>query len=152
MGFPASQIIPADAYEDAKRLANNMKANASRWETACASDVSADDAWLWCRESYTLYNSLLEKGAVPGILAYAVAQELENDPTITEQIMSDAWSAMTTSIQAVYTWIYNALPRDIDGYLLTHKTVGAALVPRTFAPAAMAPLVTLLQTVQANID
>lgn len=148
MAFPASSIVPAKGYIRAKEIARTVDLKCAERIDLLAADIDADSIWSWYTDLYTVRAALLEIAAIPNIAAYATEQE--DDPTL--DIVAE-FNAMVAAIEAAATWIYQALPRDANGYVLIHKTTTAGeLVPRVFAPAATAPLVPLLQAIVDAID
>ena len=148
MAFPASTVVPANGYVRAKEIAYTLDRKVQEWVGMLSANVTADDVWSWYRELYSSYQALLAIGAIPGIAEYAIAQEADTELDIVAE-----FNAMLAAISAAYSWIYVALPRDVDGWLLTHKsTVVGELTPRVFVPAESAPLIPLLQAVDAAIS
>ena len=149
MAFPASNIIPSDAYSEAKRIALAIKAMADLWIVKLTGNVDADEVWSLYREAWYSYTRLQEIAAVPGIVEYAIAQE--SDPTL--DVVAE-FLAMLAAINAARSWIYTAIPRDPNGYTLTHTTmVDGTRVPAVWPPGAEStgPLIPLLQAVSASI-
>jgi len=148
MAFLASNQIPADAYQKAKRTAIKIDDKCAEWIGLLASDINADQIWAWYREVKWAYDTLGECAAVPGIAAYAIEQE--GDPTYD---VAAEFATMRGAIFDAASWVYNAIPRDVNGYTLTHTTtVLGERVPRVFPPAQTAPLIPLLEAVQIAID
>jgi hypothetical protein len=146
--FPASNVVPSKGYVRAKEIAHTLDLKVQEWLGMLAGDVTADDVWSWYREMYWDYQALLEIATIEGIEAYAIAQEVDPELDIVA-----AWNAMLAAISAAYLWLYAAIPRDVNGYLLTHKsTVAGELTPRVFTPAETAPFIPLLQAIDAAIS
>ena len=143
MAFLASTQIPADAYAEAKRIANTLDAKCEEWIGFLASDVDADQVWSLYRELKHTLDRLNAIAAVTGIKEYAQAQEELPDYEVVVE-----FGVMTTAITNAGTWVYNAIPRDGSGYTLTHTTTTLGeRIPRIFTPTQTAPLVPLLQAI-----
>ena len=143
MAFLASTQIPADAYAEAKRIANTLDAKCGEWIGFLAEDVDADQVWILYRELKHTLDRLDAIAAVPGIVEYAQAQE-----DVLDYDVAAEFGAMTTAITNAGTWTYNAIPRDGNGYTLTHTTTTLGeRIPRIFTPSQTAPLVPLLQAI-----
>lgn len=139
----ASNQIPADAYAEFKRLCVRLDTKVGEWLALMAGDVDADTIWLWYRELYWTSGRLNEIAAVPGIAEYAIAQEANPDYDIVA-----AFVDLTTKLATAHQWLYAAIPRDVDGYTLTHTTTLEGLrVARVFAPTESAPFVPYLTAI-----
>lgn len=147
MAFPASNIIPSDAYSEAKRIAIRIKDMADLWIDKLSGNVDADEVWTLYRDAWYSYTRLQEIAAVPGIAEYAIAQESDLNLDVVAEFL-----AMVSALYAAAGWIYTAIPRDPNGYTLTHTTtVDGTRVPASWPPVATAPLIPLLQAVSASI-
>lgn len=147
MAVLASNQIPADAYADFKRLAVRIDQKCAEWLALLAADVDADQVWSWYRELYWAWTRLNEIAAVPGIVEYA----LEQEGNATYDVVAE-FGAMMALLQSAYAWLYAAIPRDANGYTLTHTTTQLGeRVPRVFTPVESAPFQPYLSALAAAI-
>jgi hypothetical protein len=147
MAFPAASIVPAKGYIRAKEIAYHLDLKCAEAIAKLSEPIAADIVWSWYQELYTKNQVLQEIAAIPGIVAYAEAQE--DDPTLD---IAAEFQTMMSAITAAGEWMYSAFPRDADGYVLIYKTTpDGQLVPRTFSTTATAPLIPLLQAVADSI-
>jgi hypothetical protein len=143
----ASNQIPADAYTEFKRLCNRLDTKCAEWLTLLGANIDADQVWTWYRELYWAWTRLNEISAVPGIVEYAIIQEADPDYDVATEFV-----AMMGQLQTAHQWLYAAIPRDANGYTLTHTTtVEGERVARVFTPAQSAPFATYLQAIAAAI-
>lgn len=148
--FPASNIVPAKGYLRAKEIAYTIDLKSAERIGSLASNVTADDLWSWFTDIVTVKASLEEIAAIPNIAAFAVEQE--DNPELDEAAIVAGFNRMLAALTAAGSWIYNSLPRDVNGYLLVYTTTPIGeLVPRTFTPAQTAPLIPLLQEICDSI-
>ena len=148
MAFPASTIVPAFGYVTAKQRARALDLKVQEWIGLLAGEVTFDQIWSWYGELYATYVYFGEVAAIDGIGAFAIAQE--DDDTL--DIVAE-FQAMRAAIQTAATWIYNTIPRDASGYALVYKTTSAhELTARVFGTTGTAPLIPLLQAVDAAIS
>ena len=147
MAFPASTVVPAFGYITAKQRAHALDLKVQEWIGLLAAPVDFDTIWSWYGELYACDQYFAEVAAIDGIREFAIEQETNLDLDIVAE-----FQAMRAAIQAAGGWIYNAIPRDANGYALVYKTSAAhELLPRSFATAGTAPLIPLLQAVDAAI-
>ena len=153
MAFPASNVIPAEAYTNAKKLAVRLKSVAAGYAARLqAGNVSTDNISS-IRDDMIHYDAQFAAiAAVPNIAAYAQAQE---DDLLLDVVAE--FNAMRTAIQAVKADIESTFPTHLDNgtnYLLGYywNPSGSGMLQRTFAPAATATLAGLLNAVVATID
>lgn len=145
----ASNQIPADAYREFKQLCNRVDGKCAEWIALLSADVDADQVWAWYTEMYLAWKRLNEIAAVPGIAEYAAAQEYAVDPAYDP---AAAFATLMGALVSAKDWLYAAMPRDVNGYLLTHtSTPEAVLVPRVYTPAETAALIPYLEAIAAVI-
>lgn len=143
MAVLASNQIPADAYAEFKRICVRVDGRCAEWTALLAANVDADTVWGWYRELNWAWTRINEIAAVPGIVEYAVAQE--GDPAY--DIVTE-FGAMMAQLGAAKDWLYAAIPRDVDGYSLTHKTTtDGEVIARVYTPAESAPFIPYLDAI-----
>ena len=85
----------------------------------------------WYRELYWYNLRFGEIAAVPGILDYAIIQE--DDDTYD---LAAEFGVLIAAIVAAYSYLYTTIPRDPNGYVLTHTlSVEGDLVPAVYTAA-----------------
>ena len=147
MSVLASNQIPADAYAEFKRICVRIDGRCAEWTALVSANIDADTVWGWYRELNWAWTRLNEIAAVPGIAEYAVAQE--GDPTY--DIVTE-FGALMTQLGAAKDWLYAAIPRDVDGWVLTHKsTPEGEMVARVYTPAESVYFVPYLDAIAAAI-
>jgi hypothetical protein len=148
--FPASNIVPAKGYLRAKEIAYTIDLKSDERIGLLASNVTADDLWSWFTDIVTVKALLEEIAAIPNIAIFAAEQE--DNPLLDEAAIVAGFNRMLAALVAAGTWIYTALPRDANGYLLVYTTTPLGeMLPRTFTPAQTAPLIPLLQEICNSI-
>lgn len=147
MSVLASNQIPADAYAEFKRICVRIDGRCAEWLGLLSENVDADTVWMWYRELNWAWTRLTEIAAVPGIAQYAVEQE--GDPTYD---IAAEFGAMMTQLGAAKDWLYDAIPRDANGYILVYTTTPEGeMVPRVYTPADAAPFIPYLDAIAAAI-
>jgi hypothetical protein len=147
MAVLASNQIPADAYAEFKRICVRIDGRCAEWTALLAANIDADTVWQWYRELNWAFTRISEIGAVPGIVEYAVAQEGDPDYDIVAE-----FGTMMTQLGTAKDWLYAAIPRDLDGYILTHKTTTAGeITARVYTPAESAAFIPYLDAIAAAI-
>jgi hypothetical protein len=143
MAIRAHNVVPADAYREFKLLCVRLDGQCAAWQTAMTGNITADDVWLWYRELYYYNVKFTEIALVPGIVEYATTQE--DDPLYDIGV---EFGALLTALVAAHTWLYAAIPRDVNGYTLTHTTtVEGDRVPAVYTTeqtAAFGPYLTAI--------
>ena len=147
MSVLASNQIPADAYAEFKRICVRIDGRCAEWAALLTSNIDADTVWNWYRELNWAWTRLNEISVVPHIDDYAVAQE--GDPTYDIVV---EFGALMTQLGAAKDWLYAAIPRDVSGWVLTHKsTPDGEMVARIYTPAESAPFIPYLDAIAAAI-
>lgn len=148
MAFKASNVLPAVEYENAKRVAVQLKSQAQYRSTAFASGATSAEILSMVDQLRTLRAKLDAAKAVPGIAAYAQAQE--NDGTYD---VATEFTAMIAAIDAVITEVVTTFPKDVNGWMLINSiNADGTLAPRAFTGAQLANIRSLLDSLAAAID
>jgi len=148
MTFRATNVLPADALRDAKRLAAHVQSYAQARATAWASGTTADDIFGTVDQMRTHRENFLILRAVPGIAAYAADQE--NDPAYD---VAAEFNGMVTAIETFITNIIALFPVDGNDYLLSHTfNANGERVARSFPGGALAGTIADLNGIVAAIS
>ena len=130
-GTRVSNVVPQDAYREFKQLGVRLDSQCAEWLAKLAASITADDVLAWYRELYWYNLRFGEIAAVPGILDYAIVQE--DDPTYD---LAAEFGVLITAVVAAYSYIYTTIPRDPNGFVLTHTlSVDGDLVPAVYTAA-----------------
>jgi hypothetical protein len=147
MTFRASNQLPQDGYETAKRLAISIKSYCSSKASQFANDTTADviisvfqDLTRWREQLHSIRQ-------IPGIVQYA--RDQEDDPSYN---VAAEFNNMLTAIDSVIANVNATYPRDGSGYLLDRKISGSSYDFRTFTPAQLSTLAALLTVVTNSIS
>jgi hypothetical protein len=147
MSVLASNQIPADAYAEFKRICVRIDGRCAEWVALLSADIDADTVWSWYRELNWAWTRLNEIAAVPGIADYAVAQE--GDPAY--DIVAE-FGALIAQLVAAKDWLYAAIPRDVNGYILVHTTTpDGEIIARVYTPAESAAFIPYLDAIALAI-
>lgn len=149
MAFKATQLSPDEAYREIKRIARRVDEVAAEAIAALAGDVNADQIIGWAyrlRSRDNQISAVLAAVDVPDLIQYA--RDQEDDQTYDVQA---EFNAMSTQIGEVMSWVQTNFPAN-GGFLLSHSFGAEGLVPRIFAPASTAGLLTEIQALDASIE
>ena len=147
MAFKASNVIPTRAYENAKAEALRIKLYFTGVANSLSSDVDADQILRVAQVSSNHLSRLNEISSTPGIVAYAQAQEGDENYDVAAEFVT-----LVNAVTTVRNWIINALP-DNGTYLLIHEVnQDGTLTARTFTPAQTSQLLTLVNTVINSVE
>lgn len=143
MGFRASNVIPGQAYADAKYIAVQVSTQATSFRTKITLGTNAQVIIDYLRDLIVFRDRLQAISQIPGIGEYAQDQEKD----VTYNIAAE-FNSMLTAINNVINWIGTALPKDESEYLLIYKlTNSGSFMPRSFTSAQIASLLPLLQEI-----
>jgi len=148
MSFKASNALPAHAYDEAKRVAVQLKnfcdARASNW--AAGSNAAQILAAV---DNLNAFKTRLETVSVtPGIAAYARDQENDQNYNVVSE-----FAAMRGALDTAITQIVAAVPKDANGYILMYEiSANGDLIPRTFSGAALVNVIANLSAISATIS
>lgn len=148
MAVKASNVLPEQAYRDARVYATLLKAYLqSRSEQFQAGPTNADVLLATFHDVRRIRDSIQAAAGVPGIANYARAQE--NDPAY--DVIAE-WTALLSAVASLLSFVTTNFPKDANGYLL-EKTFAAdgTYVFRTFTSAQLAGLVSAIAAVVALI-
>ena len=148
MAFRATNILPQKGYDQAKKIATQLK-NFSTKRSADLVGGGSSDTVLGTVDTMRLFNEQLNAVAsIPGIGDYAKAQE--DDPTYD---VAAEFIALLALIDAVITEVVSTFPVDGSGFLLAYTiSPDGTQIPRTFNVAAVADLRTALDAVVAGVS
>lgn len=136
------------AYDAVRAVAGAIKREAQTLHDQCAAgDVEAWRIAQYCESLSNSRDRLAALAAIPGLGAYAQAQE--NDPAYD---VAAEYATMRDAIDATRTWIVANFPKDASGYLQAFQfTAQAKLARRALTTAQTAGLRTTLQSLIATI-
>ena len=138
----------AQAFETLLQKATTLKSNVQTVRnTLATTNTPADTVINIMRHIQVARDVIASAKAVAGLNAYA--QEQFNDPTVDVVLEADA---VIASCNAVLSWVATNFPKDASGYLLKDKIVSGQIENRIFTIAAMAGLVTQLDTLLATFE
>lgn len=147
MTVKATNQIPADAYELAKREMIEIKNKAQKYSTLFSSDSLFTDVFQCLRFLDEASENLNSFKDVAGLAAYA--QDQEGDGTYNPVTEFNSLIALIDDAEA---WIVANIPKDGNDYILVYKIASNALSPRTFTIAQLSTLVTKLNSIDAFIE
>jgi len=147
MAFLATNQLPADAYEKAKRQAVQLKNLAVSRSTEFASGAAANVILATADNITAMRDNLNTYKAVPGIAAYAADQE--DDPLYD---VAAEFTAMIAAADAVIANIGTTMPTDGTYSLIVTVETDATLTWRTFTGVQLATLRGLLDTLAVSIS
>lgn len=141
MAFRASQIALQRGFETLLSVAAQQNLYLSNWSTRLQSNITALDAVEIVASINRALTVLDAAAALPGMADYAKTQF--DDPAY--DVVSE-YNAMHAALVAVRNWLATNIPAN--GITISNGVqVGAV-----YAPAATAPLRTLVIAAQATID
>lgn len=148
MAFRASNVIPANKYERAKQLAIQLKRFCQGRATAYQSGANGAEILSTVDALREIKNQLQDCASVPGIAAYAAAQEDDGTYNVAAE-----FTALMNAIDAAITEIVTTLPKDGSGYLLVRKiNPDGTLEERSFSGGALSSLRSLLTTIVSQVN
>jgi hypothetical protein len=144
--YRASNQIQADGYAESKRLANSLKTYAQSIVTLCqANNCGGNDVkgiFLALINLITRFNAI---AAIPGIAAYAQAQENDN----TYDVVA-AFNGLLSLVATARDWITTNIPQS-SGYVLLEQWSSSGIAVRVFSNSDTTGLQTALNNVIASI-
>lgn len=147
MAFRATNLIPAEEYERAKRLAIQVQRLADARAIEFATGATSAEILALVDNLSSFKTGLQAAKDVPGIVDYAIAQE--DDPLYN---VATEFTAMIAAITAVIDEVVTTLPTDVNDWLLINKIeLDGSLTPRSFSGAALATIISLLTALSATI-
>ncbi len=148
MSFRATNILPQKGYDQAKKIATNLKRFANKRSADLAGGGDSDQV-LGTVDSMILFRQQLnEVATIPGIGEYAQAQE--NDPAYD---VAAEFVALLSLIDAVITEVVSTFPIDGSGFLLAYTmNPDGTQVARTFSIAQMLNLRAALDAVDTGVS
>ncbi len=148
MAFRASNVIPANRYEHAKRIALQTQRFCDWQASQFASGGTSQDI-LSCAEKLRYYKQELQNCAsVPGIAAYVRAQEDDD----TYDVVAE-FTALIAAIDAAIAEIVNTFPKDTGDYLLAQKiNADGSLSQRNFNAGSVNSLRSLLAAIASQVS
>ncbi len=148
MAFRASNVIPADQYINAKRLALSLKNYCQDRASAFASGTNSHEILRVAETLLQLKGQLQSAASTPGMAAYATGQEDDVGYNVVAE-----FNAMVSAIDAALAEIVTALPKDGNDYLLITKiNPDGSLDYRTFSPGALNTLRSLLNSISSSVS
>lgn len=146
MAFRASNQVPGDGYQRAKRIANSVAAQATNWANVFASGGNSNQIFQMVDQFRARRDELLAIRDIPNIGLYA--QEQESDVTYD---VAQEFNALVSAINAVITEVSTTFPAS-GGFLLSHSIDGnGVLSPRQFNAAALSGLRTNLTALAGEV-
>lgn len=142
MTFLATNKLPSDEYPRAKKQAAQFKTYCQNVRTLFVAGTEADTVIALYFDSIRFRNIMNTAAAVPGIAAYAQAQEDDVGYDVAAE-----FTAMINAVDAVVAEIESLYPVDGSGYLLDRQLSGGTIVYRNFTAGQLASTVTLLDVV-----
>lgn len=147
MAFPATAPELATAYAQIKNRVGFIKQRTQALRAAALSTLSAQAIITYVQEMATMRAMLDTLTATPGLAEYARAAEANSGLDIVAE-----YNAVIAQLAATTAWIAANFPEDGTGYKLAFTLAGdGTLVWRTFTPAALAGLRTVLDALTATI-
>ena len=148
MAFRASNILPEQGYDRAKKLAVQIKRLAEARSISFASGATSAEVLSVADNLGALKAGLDEAKTIPGIAAYAQGQEDD----VTYDVAAE-FSAVLVAVDAVIANIVATIPTDASGWLLINKiNADGTLTARSFTGAQLAGLRTVLDALAAIIS
>ena len=149
MTWPTQTTTLNDALASVDRAAANLKQRCSAFRvksgaTSVAADEITEDLLRYLMNAKAVF---ARAAGLSGIADYVAGQR----GTTSEQVVA-AFTAMSDAVTSAIAWIAANLPKDGNGYLLV-RTIAAdgTMAYRTFAPAVLANLRTILQSVEDTV-
>jgi hypothetical protein len=148
MSFRATTDLPAVGLRRAKQLASQFKVYLQARRPLFVAGTTADTVLATYFDSVRFRDSLTAIAAIPGIAAYAQAQENDGSYDVVSE-----FTALIADVDAMTAEISSTFPADGSGYLLDRQLApdGKSLVYRDFTGPQLATLVTLVDAVLAAI-
>ncbi len=148
MAFRATNILPQKGYDQAKKIATQLKSFSTNRSADLVGGGDSDQV-LGTVDTMKLFKSQLNDVAtIPGIGDYA--KEQENDPTYD---VAAEFIALLALIDAVITEVVSTFPVDGSGFLLAYTiSPDGTQIARTFNVAAMVDLRAALDAVVAGVS
>ena len=143
MAFRASNRLPAEGYDQAKGHALGLQTRSQAWRDQLAAGPTGANVVLEIMESLKSYRAVLnEIAAIPGIAAYARAQE--NDETY--DVVAE-FQAMLATVQLAIDNVTSTFPSSTF-----HSIVGDVQTYQQFSVAQTANLRTRLDAIIASVE
>jgi len=147
MAFLASNIIPEEGFNRAKKLALQVKNYLTVRESQFASDTNADVILATFNDLKRYRDEFLSYRDIPGIAQYAKDQENDQAYDVVTE-----FNSMITSVEDVMTSIYSSFPKDANGYLLEKQLLAnGTYTYRVFTSAQLSTLRGLVTTAISQV-
>lgn len=147
MAFPATAPELATAYAQIKNRVGFIKQRTQALRAASLATLSAQAIVTYVQELASVRGSLNTLTATPGLVEYARTAEANAGLDIVAE-----YNAVITQLGATTAWIADNFPQDGEGYKLAFTLSQAGdMVWRTFAPASLVGLRTVLDALIATI-
>ena len=148
MALRASNAVPARAYEEIKGVALQLQRQAQSRASSWASGGSASEVLAVLDNAVANKARLQTLAAVPGVAAYAQAQE--NDPGY--DIIAE-YNALISAIDGVINEIVTTMPTSNPGGFVEAFTLAAdgSVTYRTFTAGQLSGVITALNAVVAAV-
>jgi len=148
MAFPASNQIPVDGYQRAKKLSLQAQRQAQGRSTSFAAGATSAEVLAAADNLKSFRDQLNDIRSIAGIAAYAKVQE--DNPAL--DVVAE-FIALIAAIDAAITEIVATLPKDVNGWLLVNKiNADGSLTPRNFTGAQLAGLITKMDAIVAAVS
>jgi len=152
MAFPSSvgSINPNldKVWDQMRDAVSEVKQGSQPFASSLAAGCNANDIISYQLFLVAKLAQLATLAAVPGIGAYAQAQI--SDPTFN---IVNEYNALVAAMNAVGNWIVTNFPKGTGNYLQMATWAGnGGLTYQQFAPATLAPLLTLVNALIAQIN
>ena len=148
MAFRATNLIPAEQYDRAKRQAIQVKSLAESRSASFATGATALEVLTLADNLVAMRDNLNGYKTTPGIAAYAEAQE--DDPLYDVAL---EFNTMIAAIDAVLTEIGTSMPTDANDWALIVKVnADTTRTWRDFTGVQLATIIGLLDAVSASIS
>lgn len=147
MAFPASTVLPADAYSIVKRAAVQLKlllqSRVAELSAANTDYERIQDIYLTLKGANAQFDTLK---TTPGLAQYARDQEGDQNLDITA-----AFTAMQSAIADALAWIAANVPSSVT-VKPAAEWDGGVMISNTFTPSQTGGLRTELEAVIAEIS
>jgi thiaminase len=147
MALNSSDIKAQQAFDTIMTKAQTLRSGLQSQRTILAANGSSADVVMNVYRGVKTTRDIMSSSVgTPGLQAYA--RFVYDDPA--KDFVADVNTAIA-ACTTLGTWIVNNFPKDANGYLLKDTFVNGEIVARTFTAAAMAGLVTQIDTLIAAL-
>ena len=148
MGFRATTFTPDKAYTEAKKWAVQLKHFGTSRSAQWAGGADAEMVRSVLRDLRSFKERFTQLAAVPGIVAWAKAQE--DDPAY--DVVSE-FNAMLAAIDASIVQIVGQVPEDASCYMQMYTlNADGSETPRTFPGGALGGIRGTFDAIAATVD